>query len=60
MNEFQKQVAELTFGPTKDNCCVLCKSNKTSRDDFRDNLSWKEFSMSQLCQKCQDDVFGED
>ena len=26
--------------------------------DFRDELSKKEFSISGMCQKCQDSVFG--
>ena len=25
---------------------------------FRDELSFKEFTISGLCQKCQDDIFG--
>ena len=25
---------------------------------FRDPLSWKEFQISGMCQKCQDSVFG--
>ena len=32
-----------------------CKVNK---DEFRDELSRKEFEISGLCQACQDDVFG--
>ena len=27
-------------------------------EDFRDNLSRKEYSISGLCQDCQDEFFG--
>jgi len=27
-------------------------------EDFKDQLSIKEYSISGLCQKCQDDTFG--
>lgn len=39
--------------------CPFCGSSKTSKKDFRDELSWKEFKISALCQKCQDDIFDE-
>jgi hypothetical protein len=29
-------------------------------DNFRDELSRKEFNISGLCQRCQDQVFTED
>ena len=38
-----------------DDVCVSCK---TPAFYFRDDLSKKEFSISGLCQICQDDVFG--
>lgn len=28
--------------------------------EFRDDLSRKEYSISGLCQKCQDSIFGDD
>ena len=37
--------------------CPFC--NKPIKEsEFRDALSQKEFKISGLCQKCQDDVFG--
>lgn len=39
--------------------CVFCADSKVlSRKDFKDDLSWKEFGISRLCQKCQDQTFG--
>lgn len=36
--------------------CPTCKSEITP---FRDELSKKEFSISGMCQSCQDSVFGD-
>tara|TARA_R110000765_G_scaffold8465_6_gene27315 strand:- start:3583 stop:3762 length:180 start_codon:yes stop_codon:yes gene_type:complete len=36
--------------------CPFCKKEITA---FRDELSKREFTISGLCQKCQDDMFGE-
>lgn len=35
--------------------CVMCKK---PADSFDDELSRKEFSISGLCQQCQNKVFG--
>lgn len=35
--------------------CIWCK--KEARE-FRDAVSTKEYRISGLCQKCQDEVFG--
>ena len=37
--------------------CVFCKSDKTNREDFKDELSWKEYNISGMCQTCQDGFF---
>lgn len=48
-----------TFGRDgSDGCCVSCGSNKTRPEDFRDDLSRREWRLSLLCQQCQDDIFG--
>tara|TARA_R100001082_G_C4350300_1_gene154232 strand:+ start:626 stop:844 length:219 start_codon:yes stop_codon:yes gene_type:complete len=36
--------------------CVTCEN---SIGEFRDSLSKKEYSISGMCQSCQDSVFGE-
>lgn len=37
--------------------CPLC-GNPVNREDFRDELSMREFNISGMCQKCQDRIFG--
>jgi hypothetical protein len=44
-------------GAIKDNICALC-GKLVSEQDFRDPLSLKEYTISGMCQECQDDVFG--
>jgi hypothetical protein len=39
----------------KENRCVSCKAKVET--DFRDDLSKREYSISGLCQTCQDEVF---
>jgi hypothetical protein len=35
-------------------------SEKIDLNDFRNTLSLKEFKINKMCQKCQDDIFGDD
>ena len=37
--------------------CILCGS---AIEEFRDQLSVREFVISGMCQKCQDDIFHDD
>ena len=46
-----------TLKTIQDDYCPICK-NSIKEEDFRDNLSRKEYSISGLCQKCQDEIFG--
>jgi hypothetical protein len=39
----------------RDGTCVACSEEV---NDFRDDLSVKEYGISGLCQPCQDEVFG--
>ena len=39
---------------------VLTSIKDLKPEDFRDDLSRKEFAISRMCQTCQDDTFGED
>jgi len=53
-----ENVLEKMFGRTTaidTQTCSYCKKPVTA---FRDALSEKEYSISGLCQKCQDEVFG--
>ena len=38
--------------------CVTCE-NRIFNEDFRDEISCKEYGISGMCQTCQDSVFGE-
>ena len=35
--------------------CVMCSGDA---EDFRDSLSKKEYTISGMCQECQDSIFG--
>ena len=39
--------------------CPFCKE-KVDPNEFHDKLSWEEFKISGLCQKCQDEFFKEE
>ena len=39
--------------------CPMCES-KINEADFRNELSKKEFSVSGMCQSCQNKTFNED
>jgi len=51
--DFLEIVREAAYGET----CASCAGCKTPDLNFRDELSRKEYSISRLCQKCQDEVF---
>ena len=40
----------------KQGLCPFC-NEKIDPEEFRDELSKKEYSMSKICQKCQDKMF---
>lgn len=42
----------------QDGKCPLC-SAKINAKDFKDETSKKEYSISGMCQKCQDKIFGD-
>lgn len=55
--------AKKTFGISQTEAkekkiCVFC-GKEIKMEDFRDQLSIKEYSISGMCQKCQDDTFGQ-
>ena len=41
----------------KNRKCPVCGAD-VSKANFRDELSLKEFTISGMCQECQDKVFG--
>ena len=40
--------------------CVFCGKPIDPKNDFRNAISLKEFTISGICQACQDGVFGKD
>jgi len=62
MQSFLDNFAKKAFGrsPTeakKKNVCVFC-GKEIKMEDFKDQLSIKEYEISGLCNKCQNDTFG--
>ena len=57
--EIEAMLSKLTgvsrVGAVAEASCVSCKGEASS---FRDSLSQKEYSISGLCQSCQDNIFG--
>lgn len=49
---FEKEVKRVGQG-----CCSACNC-LIDLDGFRDDLSKREFGISGMCQKCQDETFG--
>jgi len=63
MKEGTKKILEMTgFGNlvklVEQGMCPIC-GNKVDTSAF-DELGLKEFNISGMCKKCQDDVFGKD
>ena len=42
-------------GSIESNQCATCKGKA---DVFKDKLSEREYTISGMCQKCQDSIFG--
>ena len=61
MENFLNGLSQVWFGRSReDGVCVTCGSDKVQPWDFRDSLSLREYSISKMCEKCQDSVFGKD
>lgn len=48
----------MTGVPQGQGICVICKSDRMSGSDFRDEQSREEARISGMCQPCQDKVWG--
>jgi len=57
--EVEAMLSKLTgvsrVGAVAEASCVTCKGEANT---FRDDLSRKEYTISGMCQPCQDSVFG--
>lgn len=40
--------------------CVLCGAMVNPETSFKDELSLKEYRISGMCQKCQDEIFNDE
>lgn len=64
VSPFAKFAADACFGQGTSDAfaqgkCPMCKCAEAAAT-IRDDLSRKEFHISGLCQKCQDEVFKEE
>jgi len=58
MNEkIMKKIFPEELERIKNKKCPLCNKD-INMEDFKDELSKKEFSISGMCQSCQDKTFG--
>jgi len=58
MEHFLDILAHAAFGRGRnDGVCVTCGSDKINPVDFRNELSWREYNISRMCQVCQDKIF---
>ena len=51
----EKLFGKSRIATIKEDRCMCCNG---PAEDFRDALSAKEYSISGLCQKCQDSIWG--
>jgi len=59
MEEFLNNMTKSVHGRERDgSCCVTCGSTKVKPEDFRKGIHRREFSISFMCQVCQDKIFG--
>ena len=56
-----ENLSQAMFGVSRQvGVCPFCKAEVSGREDFRDSLSWTEYRISHLCQKCQDEFWPEE
>jgi hypothetical protein len=62
MEAFLENFVQKTYGRSrKGGVCVTCGSNKVAKPEhFKNNVSWEEWKISRMCQKCQDDFWESD
>ena len=61
MEQYKEDISMMFFGRSVSlakagNQCVCCGKAAT---EFRDEISKREYQITSLCQKCQDEVFAE-
>ena len=53
-----EQLLEDTYGRTTAILLDYCVECRKPAEQFRDDASQREYTMSGLCQRCQDRIFG--
>jgi len=60
LNSLLEEITQTVFGVSRstsirEDTCVTCGNGAST---FNDDISRKEFTISGMCQDCQDSVFG--
>jgi hypothetical protein len=58
IDNFSKYVFGLSQTEAREQkICINCMRSINGREDFRDDISWREYQIASTCQKCQDDTY---
>ena len=58
LNPIAKKMFPSAQSQVNEGRCPICGNKINGPDDFKDELSIKEYSISGMCMKCQDSTFG--
>ena len=56
--DYQLATTDVKIELVENNQCPACKQHINGKTDFKNEISWKEYQISGLCQECQDAIFG--
>lgn len=59
LHNFMKENFAKEMDRVKEGKCPFC-GKEIDMNEFKDELSIREFKISGICQKCHDETFGED
>jgi uncharacterized CHY-type Zn-finger protein len=57
LNDMMRKLFPEEMGRRDQGKCPFCGKEINPETDFRDDLSRKEYTISGMCQDCQDDFF---
>ena len=62
MEETLEEFTQNVWGRSRnDNICVTCGAEDVGKPEyFKDDISWEEWKISRMCQRCQDKIWGSD
>lgn len=58
LDEIRKMMFPVEEERKAEGKCPFCGKNIDVENEFRDEISKKEFGISGMCQSCQDDFFN--